>query len=94
MAGAPAPGPGLLAEAPDGTSVGWARLTPRAELRWLRARFGERLPDGDDVSTMPCLFVRTRWRNRGVMSARPFLRAGFAEVSRLSEDRPVVRYRP
>lgn len=127
----PAPGPGLLAEAPDGTPVGWARLTPRAELSWLRARFGERLPDGDDVWAMPCFFVRTRWRGRGVMSAliaggvdlagrhglsvleaypvdadvsgatrnrfpgvlRPFLRAGFAEVSRLSAERPVVRYR-
>lgn len=128
----PAPGPGLLAYSSDGAPVGWARLGPRSELSWLRARFGQRLPDGDDVWSMPCFFIHARWRRRGVMSAlvtagvdlaarhglptleaypidpavagatqnrfpgvlEPFLRAGFAEVSRLTTERAVVRYPP
>jgi GNAT superfamily N-acetyltransferase len=65
----PSPGPGLLAHSADGSAVGWARLTPRSELAWLHARFGQHLPAGDDVWSMPCFFVRTRWQGRGVMSA-------------------------
>lgn len=127
-----APRPGLLAQDPDGETVGWARLTPRSELSWLRTRFAKSLPDGgDEIWSVPCFFVRTRSRINGVMSAliagsidiagqygipvlegypidpavegatrnrfagilESFLRAGFSEVSRLSGDRALVRYR-
>jgi GNAT superfamily N-acetyltransferase len=128
---ADAPGPGLIARTPDGTAVGWARLTPRSSLAWLHERFRQPLPDGADVWSMPCFYVGAGWRGRGVMSAligagvgsarthglvmegypvdptvdgatrnrfagvlQPFLRAGFTEVSRLANDRALVRYDP
>lgn len=69
LLGAAAPAPGMIATAPDGTPVGWARLSPRAELGWLRRRFGERLPPGRGGWALPCFFVRPRFRRRGVMTA-------------------------
>lgn len=80
------PGPGLLARSPDGTAVGWARLTPRAALPWLIARLGRHLPDGgrdDGVWSMPCFFVRSRWRSHGVMSALIAAGIGVATDHRL-----------
>lgn len=83
-------------------SGSWQALTvhdeveriPAPGLSWLRARFGERLPDGDDVWAMPCFFVRTRWRGRGVMSALIAAGVDLAGQHGLSEERPVVRYQP
>ena len=60
--------PGLLAF--DGNrAVGWCELAPRAELAWLaRARY---LGPVDDlpVWSVPCFYVRSSHRGRGVMDA-------------------------
>jgi GNAT superfamily N-acetyltransferase len=60
--------PGLLAF--DGArAVGWCELAPRAELAWLaRARY---LGPVDDlpVWSVPCFYVRSSHRGRGVMDA-------------------------
>jgi len=62
------PPPGLLAL--DGeVAVGWCRLTPRADLPWLdEARY---LQPVDDVPvwSLCCFYVKTQYRERGVMSA-------------------------
>jgi GNAT superfamily N-acetyltransferase len=60
--------PGLLAFHGD-QAVGWCELAPRAELAWLaRARY---LGPVDDlpVWSVPCFYVRSSHRGRGVMDA-------------------------
>ena len=60
--------PGLLAFDED-RAVGWCELAPRAELAWLmRTRY---LGPVDDlpVWSVPCFYVRSSHRGRGVMDA-------------------------
>ena len=60
--------PGLLAFDGD-RAVGWCELAPRAELAWLaRTRY---LGPVDDlpVWSVPCFYVRSSHRGRGVMDA-------------------------
>lgn len=62
------PGPGLIAYR-DGHAVGWARLSRRSELDWLNERFAGRLPDGDNIWSLPCFYVPNRYDGAGVMTA-------------------------
>jgi hypothetical protein len=64
-----APAPGLIAYRDSGHAVGWARLCPRSQLGWLNARFGRRLPVGDEVWSLSCFYVPTRESGAGVMTA-------------------------
>ena len=60
--------PGLLAFDGD-RAVGWCELAPRAELGWLaRARYLEPVDDLP-VWSVPCFYVRSSHRGRGVMDA-------------------------
>ena len=58
--------PGLLAFDGD-RAVGWCELAPRAELAWLaRARYLDPVDDLP-VWSVPCFYVRSSYRGRGVM---------------------------
>ncbi|GAA1981147.1 GNAT family N-acetyltransferase [Microbacterium pumilum] len=59
---------GLLAYQ-DGRPVGWARLTPRAELTWLGARFSAFEFTPDDAWSLPCFFIARSAQGSGVMRA-------------------------
>jgi GNAT superfamily N-acetyltransferase len=60
--------PGLLAF-DGGRAAGWCELAPRAELGWLaRARYLEPVDDLP-VWSIPCFYVRSSYRGRGVMGA-------------------------
>ncbi|MBZ2197387.1 GNAT family N-acetyltransferase [Occultella gossypii] len=60
--------PGLLAYS-DGAAVGWARFTPRSQLRYVLDRFkGYDFPD-DDARVLSCFFTARASRGQGVMSA-------------------------
>jgi GNAT superfamily N-acetyltransferase len=64
---------GLLAYRGD-LPVGWARLTPRSELTWLRSRFSTFEFEGDDAWSLPCFFIARSARGQGVMQT--LIRAG------------------
>jgi GNAT superfamily N-acetyltransferase len=63
------PAPGLLALNADGRALGWCRLTPRAELAWLNTKTDLAPVDDLPVWSIPCFYVRSRSRGRGVMAA-------------------------
>jgi GNAT superfamily N-acetyltransferase len=64
----------------DGQPVGWARLSPRDELQWLLDRFRDFPFTGTDVWAVPCLYVPSRHRNSGVMTALIDAAVGWADT--------------
>jgi len=61
------PPPGLLAF--DGSSaVGWCQLTPRDAVPWLDRLWQIKRVDDTPVWSISCLYVRKRYRRRGVTS--------------------------
>ncbi len=62
------PPPGLLAF-DGGTVVGWAQLTPRADLPKLATARFTRAVDDLPVWSLSCFFVRRGWRGKGVTTA-------------------------
>lgn len=68
------PAPGLLAfeagaDPARSAAVGWARLTPRAELDWLNQRRELAPVDELPVLSMPCFYVARGHRRKGVAAA-------------------------
>ena len=59
---------GLLAYR-DGEPVGWARFTPRSELRYLTLRFPRFAFGPGDPWALSCFFVARAVRDTGVMTA-------------------------
>jgi GNAT superfamily N-acetyltransferase len=68
------PAPGLLAFADNAdpasdAAIGWARLTPRAELDWLNRKPEFAPVDDEPVWSVACLYVKPAYRRSGVASA-------------------------
>lgn len=62
------PGSGLIAYRQE-RAVGWARLSQRADLRWLAERYPGHDFSEPGVWALPCLFVARSTRGIGVMTA-------------------------
>jgi GNAT superfamily N-acetyltransferase len=61
--------PGLLALDESGVALGWCRVTSRDELPWLNTRPVFEPIDDLPVWSLPCFYVRSASRGRGVMMA-------------------------
>lgn len=59
---------GLLAYR-ESEPVGWARLTPRADLPWVTEHFKDAALHPPDVWSLPCFYVARSARGSGVMRA-------------------------
>ena len=59
------PPPGLLAFSGD-LAVGWAQVTPRADLSWLDRTWRLRRIDDAPVWSLSCFYIRKGYRRRGV----------------------------
>jgi GNAT superfamily N-acetyltransferase len=60
--------PGVLAYA-DGEPVGWAQIDRRRDLVRLDGARSLKCDDADEVWSLPCFFVKTGWRGKGVATA-------------------------
>ena len=84
------PAPGLLAFDGD-TAVGWVATAPRAEFPALeRSRF-LRSVDEESVWSMPCFYIKSGYRGRGIMRALVAAAVGHAAGAgaRIVEAYPV-----
>ena len=61
--------PGLLAFDESGRAVGWCRFGPRRDLPWLGAKRALAPVDDLPVWSVPCFYIRSGCRGRGVMTA-------------------------
>jgi GNAT superfamily N-acetyltransferase len=76
---------GLLAYA-EGEPVGWCSFERRVELPKLNRAPSLKIVDAERVWSLPCFFVKSGWRGRGVAqallkAALPVLRAHGAEIA-------------
>ena len=62
------PPPGLLAFE-DERAVGWAQLTPRADVPWLDRTWRLKRADHRPVWSLSCFYVRKGYRKRGITAA-------------------------
>lgn len=61
------PPPGVLAF-DGGAAVGWCRVTPRDAVPWLDRLWQLKRVDDTPVWSLSCLYVRKRYRGRGITS--------------------------
>jgi len=62
------PPPGLIAFQGD-LAVGWCQLTRHEDLPWLKNNSRFRAPDGSQVWSISCFYIRKGYRRQGVTAA-------------------------